>query len=84
MEIVYKKSAVKFLRAADMPTRKRIVAAIEDLANGSEHADVKPLKVFDGRFRLRVGQYRVLFRIEHGTVTILLVEDIGARGDIYK
>ena len=39
----------------------------------------------DSRKRLRVGSWRVIYRNESdGTVEIILVIDIGNRGDIYK
>ena len=44
--------------------------------------DIKPLQERDG-FRLRVQGRRAIYSIEH-TRLIILVLDIGARGDIYK
>lgn len=39
----------------------------------------------DGRKRLRVGSWRVIYRIYDDTeVEILYIIDIGNRGDIYK
>ncbi len=76
MDIQYSKQAIKFLKKQDKPTRKRIVTAINLLPAG----DVKNLQ---GRnsYRLRVGDYRVIFDI-HGN--ILYIEKIGNRGQVYK
>lgn len=39
----------------------------------------------DGRYRLRVGKYRVIYKyINESDIEILNVMDIGSRGDIYK
>ncbi len=48
--------------------------------------DVKPLQGYrDGRYRLRVGVYRVIYRYDsQGTMIVLYIIDIGARGDVYK
>ena len=75
MEIQYSKQALKFLKKQDVPTRKRIINAI-NLPAG----DVKALQ---GRndYRLRVGDYRIIFDINGN---ILLIEAIGNRGQIYK
>lgn len=76
MEIQYSKQAIKFLKKLDAPTRKRITNAINLLPAG----DVKALQ---GRndYRLRVGDYRIIFDINEN---ILLIEAIGNRGQIYK
>lgn len=76
MDIQYSKQAVKFLKRQDKPTRKRIVNAINLLPAG----DVKLLQGRNG-YRLRVGDYRVIFDI-HGN--ILYIEKIGNRGQVYK
>lgn len=76
MEIQYSKQALKFLKKQDVPTRKRIINAINLLPAG----DVKALQ---GRndYRLHVGDYRIIFDINGN---ILLIEAIGNRGQIYK
>lgn len=39
----------------------------------------------DGRLRLRVGKYRIIYQYAtDGTVEILHIMDIDSRGDIYK
>jgi mRNA interferase RelE/StbE len=43
--------------------------------------DVKKLKGFKDRYRLRVGHYRVLFQLDKGTI---IVYDFGDRKDIYR
>lgn len=79
MEISYSKSAVKAIEALDRPTKQRIRAAIEGLPEG----DVKVMQGFqDGRQRLRVGKYRVIYRyVQENQLEIM---NIGSRGDIYK
>lgn len=76
MEIIYSKQAVKFLKKQDIPTRKRIVQAIENLPLGN----VKKLQGRDG-YRLRVGDYRIIFDVDG---KILAVEKIDSRGQVYK
>ncbi|ESU72927.1 plasmid stabilization system [Geobacillus kaustophilus GBlys] len=44
--------------------------------------DIKKLKGQDGLYRLRIGTYRVLFRIDHDE-RIIYIEAIGNRGDVY-
>lgn len=86
MEIKYKKQAVKFLNGLDRPTKQRIKIAIEGLTEQPPKGDIKPLQGYkDGRNRLRVGKYRIIYNYEpNGEVTVLLILDIDSRGDIYK
>lgn len=76
MIIKYSKQAEKFLKKQDMPTRKRIINAINSLPLG----DVKKLQGVDG-YRLRVGDFRIIFN-KNGEV--LLIEKIDNRGQVYK
>ncbi len=57
MKITYAKQAVKAIGGMDRKTKQRMKIAIESLPQG----DVKPLKGASGSFRLRVGDWRVLF-----------------------
>lgn len=86
MEIQFKKSAIKALKQMNKPTKERIRKAIVGLTLSPPVGDIKAMQGYkDGRFRLRVGQYRIIYKYDtDGTVEILLILDIGARGDIYK
>ncbi len=86
MKVRFKKSAVKAINAMDSPTKKRIKTAIEGLKETPPLGDIKPLQGSkDGTMRLRVGKYRVLFRYDKDNeIEILLILDIGPRGNIYK
>ncbi len=78
MKIEYARAAVKVINGMDRPTKQRIKAGIEKLPQG----DIKPYKGSPGTYRLRVGDWRILFSYpEDGTI---LVEKIGPRGQVYK
>ena len=76
ISIQYSKRAIKFLNKQDVPTRKCIIKAINLLPSG----DVKKLQGSDS-FRLRVGDYRVIFD-KNGNV--INIEKIENRGQVYK
>ena len=86
MEIRYSKAAQKAINAMDRATKQRIRAGILGLTKKPPQGDIKPMQGYhDGRQRLRVGKYRVIYRYDiDGTVEVLLIMDIGSRGDIYK
>lgn len=79
-KIVLEKPAQKFLKRLSNPDKSRITKAISKLPKGD---DIKPLKGHKGYYRLRVGDYRVIYTIDNGKYIICVV-DAGNRGDIYK
>lgn len=86
MVIRYSKDALKFLNRLDKKSVARIRLAVEGLTHEPPLGDIKEMKGSkDGRLRLRVGGWRVIFRYgAEGEVEIIFVLDIGNRGDIYK
>ncbi len=86
MEIRYSRKAAKYISGLDRPTKQRIKAAIEGLAETPPKGDIKPLQGYkDGRKRLRVGKYRIIYNIlPNDEVEILYVINVDSRGDIYK
>jgi len=78
MEIRYSKVAVKAINGMDKATKQRIKAGIEKLPIG----DIRPLQGSKGSYRLRVGDWRILFSYPEDD--IILIEKIGPRGGVYK
>ena len=78
MEIRYAKAAVKVINGMDRPTKQRIRNAVERLPKG----DVKPLSGSVRLYRLRVGDWRIVFSYPDGDT--VLIEKIAPRGEIYK
>ncbi|MBU9738870.1 type II toxin-antitoxin system RelE family toxin [Diplocloster agilis] len=76
-QIIYSKKAEKFLKKQDTPTRRRLVIAIGKLPF---EGDIKKLQGTNG-YRLRVGNFRVLFDVNGIIIDII---EIGNRGQIYK
>ena len=78
MNITYSRASVKVINGMDKATKQRIKAGIEKIPQG----DIKLLKGSPGTYRLRVGDWRILFSCpEENTI---LVEKIGPRGGVYK
>ena len=78
MDIQYSKRAVKTINGMDKPTKARIKQAIEGLPAG----DVKALQGSAGSYRLRVGDWRVVFSYPDDET--ILIEKIAPRGQVYK
>ena len=82
-EVRIRRSALNYLNKLDVPSHRRLAAAIEGLAEVPPTGDIRPLTGQTGAYRLRVGGFRLLFHIDHQQ-EIIFVDTIGSRGDIYK
>ncbi|MEU0241183.1 type II toxin-antitoxin system RelE/ParE family toxin [Nocardiopsis sp. NPDC006198] len=69
--IEVKASARKELRKLDGSVRKRVTEAIADLADDPRPDGCKKLKARDG-FRIRVGDYRVVYTVDDGRITVVV------------
>lgn len=85
MKIRYSKRAQKFLLKIGGKSAERIRTAIIGLTKKPPEGDIKPMEGTTESYRLRVGSYRVIYRyLFEFEIEILMIDDIGNRGDIYK
>ena len=70
-QIVIKKKAKKFIDRLPLNEKKRVVAAIERLPNGE---DIKKLKGHADLLRLRVGEYRIIYTVDHGELIVMVID----------
>ena len=79
-QIEFVASAREQLRALPKEAR-RLIGVKLDRAQHDLTGDIKKLKAFRKKYRLRAGNYRVLFELEGAC---LVVYDVGDRKDIYE
>ena len=77
MDIRYLRQAKRAIERLDGPTKQRIRQGINKLPEG----DIKRLKGHTNLYRLRIGEWRILFTMAASQITI---EDVLPRGDAYK
>jgi mRNA interferase RelE/StbE len=75
-----KPKAVRDIKALPERSQARILASIEKMSDGL-HGDVKHLTDFTNEYRLRVGEFRILFEIEVRTIVIYRIRH---RKDAYR
>ncbi len=84
--VVYEKNAIKDLLGVEKPFRLLIKEKIEILAKDPEKLKnrIKALKgkEYKGLYRLRVGDYRVVYQRKDDVLLILIVR-IGHRKEVY-
>lgn len=75
-------AVVRQMRKLDPAARRRIQAAIELLAENPRPQGARKLVGGDGEWRVRTGDYRVVYEI-YDDVLLVLVIAVGHRCDIY-
>lgn len=80
--IIIEKLAERFIVKLSKPEKERVLKAIYKLPEGN---DIKQMrgKKSKGMYRLRVGDYRIIYTVDNGRLIVCVV-DAGNRGDIYK
>lgn len=70
---------------ANLPKKicERVRGRIDALADHPRPHGVKKLQGFEDRWRIRVGDYRVIYEI-HDRVLLVLVVEIGHRREVYR
>jgi mRNA interferase RelE/StbE len=81
--IEFLRTALKELSKLPEDIQQRIAAKIEELKTNPYLPGVKALKNGDGRLCLRVGDYRVIYRIEDDKLVIIIIK-VGHRRNVYK
>ncbi len=87
-EVLYHRNAVRYLRRMPLDRKDQLKGAIDQLASTEDpvmHPNVKAMAGdWSGCHRLRIGQYRAVFRLVavdgHETLQVL---QVGSRGNVY-
>jgi len=79
----YEPRAFKELAKLDKPMARRLVRAIDRLADQPRPSGVRPLAGHPDLWRLRVGDYRAVYAIRDAELLVLMVR-IAHRGTVYR
>jgi mRNA-degrading endonuclease RelE of RelBE toxin-antitoxin system len=77
VKILFSRKAEKYLSTLPQRIALQIISKIEKLPDG----DIRPLVNRAGEYRLRCGNFRILFFIEDDAVKVYKID---TRGDVYK
>ena len=71
------------IKRGDKAAHRRILEAVSGLERDPRPPGYRPLTATTDSFRIRVGQYRVIYRIQQEKLVISIFR-VGVRGDVYK
>lgn len=81
-EIEFSKSVLKALKKISTQDQVRILRSVQNLKHNPRKGSVRSM-VGSTAWRLRVGEYRVIYDINDSTLSILVLK-VGHRREVYK
>jgi mRNA interferase RelE/StbE len=84
MIVRFSEETIKSLRDIDKTNAKRIKDRIQKFVDNPESCNFKKLKGYNGRYRIRQGDYRIICEFLEESVRILYIIDIKHRSEAYK
>lgn len=81
--VEYDPEAVKELKKLDKPIARRIARTITQLADDPRPRGARPLKGFPELWRLRVGDYQVIYTIRDAELLVLALR-VAHRSTVYR
>ncbi|MEH2170320.1 MAG: type II toxin-antitoxin system RelE/ParE family toxin [Nostoc sp.] len=82
-EVKFSKVAKKQFRKLPLDVQQRIQTKINDLAIEPRPNGVKKLQGDDTSYRVRVGDYRVVYEVDDDVLIVTVIK-VGHRSEIYK
>jgi mRNA interferase RelE/StbE len=82
-KVEFEKSAKKSLDKLPIPIRNQLAVKIYSLKDDPRPDGCKKLKGEIDLYRIRVGDYRVVYSIQDGKLIVMVVK-VGHRRDVYR
>jgi mRNA interferase RelE/StbE len=81
--IQFKPAALRQLEKLPREAQKRLAATIEALRDDPLPPECKKMASVPDAWRIRVGDYRVVYQVHRGALLVLVVT-VGNRKDVYR
>ncbi|MDZ7743874.1 MAG: type II toxin-antitoxin system RelE/ParE family toxin [Bacteroidota bacterium] len=82
-KLVWKQSAIKELKNLDKTVVQRIISSVEKLQKQPYPKGCKKLRGAEYTYRLKVGNYRIIYSVYKRTLVIEIVK-VGHRKSVYR
>ena len=77
------RAATKEVGSYESKVRRQVDGRLEELRSNVRPHDARPLRGRPGAFRIDVGEYRILYDIDHKS-RLVIVWRVGHRKDVYR
>ena len=77
------RSVTKDLKKLDKKTLLKVAVAIDNLQDNSFPIGFKKLKGINNLYRIRHGNYRIIYTVKNTALTVLILK-VGHRREVYK
>ena len=81
--IAVDESAIKFMANLEKKIRRQIGSRIDALAQNPRPRGVKPLEGEEGIYRIRSGDYRIVYQVNDGAKSVYVLR-IAHHRDVYR
>lgn len=81
--VSFRRSAEKDLRRLDAATQQRVLRVTTSLARVPRPAGCRKLRGSDNAFRIRVGDYRIIYTVDD-EVLVVAIERVRHRREVYR
>lgn len=82
-EVVFRPAAARQIKALDKPIQLKVKDATEALRSDPRPSGCIKMAVGKDLYRLRVGDYRILYIVEDSILVVTVVK-VGNRRDVYR
>jgi mRNA interferase RelE/StbE len=83
IDFKYTKQSLKFF-LKHKNIKQKFIDNIKSLLNEETNIDTKLLKGYKDVLRMRINDYRVIYKVQNEKIIIIFVLLVGSRGNIYK
>ncbi len=84
IEILINKSADKFFRKHNEVYIKFLENIKSHYLNENSNIDIVAMKTYKGIYRMRINDYRIIYKLDNGKIKLIEVLMVKSRGEIYK
>ena len=81
--VLLRPSVVREIQSLTARMRERVEGKIDGLGENPRPPGVKKLEGGEGRYRVRVGDWRILYVVDDAARVVAVVK-VGHRGDVYR